>query len=176
ARGARAPFVPSRATGKALGDELPVARGERVLLARADAADATLPARLRERGAIVDDVAAYHTVEAPEAARRPLHALFADGGVDAIVFASGSAVRGLLALLRPAERRLAVRTPACCIGPTTATAARDAGLLRVEEADGQGSAAFADLVAGVVAGSAAAGSAPAPWAPADLGDPDEEPR
>jgi uroporphyrinogen-III synthase len=171
ARGAPASFVPSRTTGQGIGDELPIAPGDRVLLARADAADGALPARLRARGAVVDEVAAYHTVEAPEGARRPLRALFADGGVDAIVFASGSAVRGLLALLGPVERRAALATPACCIGPTTATAARESGFLRVEEAADQSSAALADLVAGVVASTPA--QAPAPTPPSR---PSEDPR
>jgi hydroxymethylbilane synthase len=155
-RGARAAFVPSRTAGEGIGDELPVAPGERILLARADAADGALPARLRARGAVVDNVAAYHTVEAPEGARRPLRALFAAGGVDAIVFASGSAVRGLLALLAPAERRAALRTSACCIGSSTAAVARDAGFARVAEAAAQSSVSLADLVASVIAGAATA--------------------
>jgi hydroxymethylbilane synthase len=151
ARGARATFVPSRAAGAVIGDELPVAPGDRVLLTRADVADGALPARLRARGAAVDDVVAYHTVEAPEAARRPLRALFAERGVDAIVFTSGSAVRGLLALLPPAERRAALRTPACCIGPSTAAVARAADFARVAEAAAQSSASLAELVTSVLA-------------------------
>jgi hydroxymethylbilane synthase len=165
ARGARATFVPSRAAGAVVGDELPVAPGDRVLLTRADAADGALPARLRARGAAVDHVVAYHTVEGPEAARRPLHALFAEGGVDAIVFTSGSAVRGLLALLPPAERRAALRTPACCIGPSTAGVARAAGFARVAESAAQSSASLAELVAGILA--------PAPIPPSH---PIEDPR
>ena len=74
AQGGREVFLPSRAAGAALAEELPVTAGDRVLLARADAADGALPARLRERGARVDEVVAYHTVEAPETARRPLRA------------------------------------------------------------------------------------------------------
>ena len=158
ARGAPASFVPSRTTGMGIGDELPFAPGERVLLARADAANGALPARLRARGAVVDEVAAYHTVEAPESARRPLQALFATGGVDAIVFASGSAIRGLIDLLGPVERRAALGIPACCIGPTTAAAARQAGFVGVVEASTQSSAALADLVAGVVVGAGVAGA------------------
>jgi len=178
ARGARATFVPSRAAGAALGDELPVSPGERILLARADAADGALPARLLARGAVVDDVAAYHTVEAPEGARRPLRALFADGGVDAIVFTSGSGVRGLLALLPPAQRRSALRTPACCIGTSTGAVAREAGFARVVEAAAPSATSLASLVAGAVGGVApaveatavpAAFSAPAPH-------PSEDPR
>ncbi len=160
--GAPASFLPGRATGAALADELPLAPGDRVLLARADAADGALPARLRERGAVVADVAAYHTVEAPEASRRPLRALFADGGVDAIVFTSGSTVRGLLALLPPLERRAALRTPACCIGPTTAAVARQAGFVQVTAAESQSSVSLADLVAGVATSAPTRDGIPAP--------------
>ncbi len=151
-RGATAVFQPSSATGAALAESLPLAADSRVLLARADAADGTLPARLRARGAAVEEVVAYHTVEAPEAARRPLRAAFA-GGVDAIVFTSGSTVRGLLALLAPAERRAALATPACCIGPTTAAAARAAGFTRVAEAAAPSPAALADVVEAVLSSS-----------------------
>lgn len=145
-RGGRVAFVPSRATAGTLAAELPLAPGDRVLLARADAADPALPAGLRDRGAVVDEVVAYHTVEAPEASRRPARAAIRSG-VSAITFASGSAVRGLLALLTPAEREIARRTPACCIGPSTAAAARAAGFERVLEAE----AASVDALAGLVA-------------------------
>ncbi len=152
ARGGRVAFVPSRAGGAALGDELPVRPGERVLLARADAADDVLPARLRARGAIVDDMVAYHTVEAPEAGRRPARDAVRDG-LAAVVFTSGSTVRGLLALLPPAERRAVLAVPACCIGPSTAGVAREAGFARVETADAQAIDAVVELVATVVASS-----------------------
>ena len=145
-RGATAAFVPSRAGGAALAEELPIVPGEAVLLARADAADDLLPARLRARGALVDEVVAYHTVEAPEASRLPARAALR-GGMDVLVFTSGSTVRGLLALLPPAERAAALRTPACCIGPSTAAAARDAGFDHVVEAAAQSVEALADLVA-----------------------------
>ena len=146
ARGGRADFVPSRATGATLAAELPLAPGDRVLVARADAADATLPEGLRARGALVEEVVAYHTVEAPEASRGPARDAVRRG-VDAIAFTSGSTVRGLLALLPPAERDLARRTPACCIGPTTAAVARAEAFERVLETDESSIDALADLVA-----------------------------
>jgi len=152
ARGGTVDFVPARATGAALAVELPLTPGERVLLARADAADDTLPAGLRARGAIVDEVVAYHTVEAPEASRGPASDAVR-AGIDAIAFTSGSTVRGLLALLPPAEREAARRTPACCIGPATAAAARAEGFERVLEADAASIEALADLVATIHAGA-----------------------
>ena len=62
-------------------------------------------ARLRARGAVVDEVVAYHTIEAPEPSRGPSRRLFATGRCDAIVFTSGSTVRGLLAAPGRAQRR-----------------------------------------------------------------------
>ncbi|MDA8237703.1 MAG: hydroxymethylbilane synthase [Chloroflexi bacterium] len=150
AGGATAVFVPGRAVGSALADELPIEPGDRVLLARADAAADGLPAQLRARGAIVEEVVAYHTVEAPEAARVPLRDALRDG-IGALVFTSGSTVRGLLALLPPAERRAALATPACCIGPSTAAVARDHGFGRVLEATTPAAEVLADLVATAVA-------------------------
>jgi uroporphyrinogen-III synthase len=91
-------------------------------------------------------VVAYHTVEAPEASRIPAREAIRSG-VAAITFASGSAVRGLLALLPPAERDRARRTPACCIGSPTAAVALEAGFERVLEADDASIDALADLVA-----------------------------
>ena len=154
ARGGLATFLPSRATAATLADELPLAPGDRVLVARADAADGALPARLRERGARVDDIVAYHTVEGPEPSRRPLRAAI-DGGVDAIVATSGSTVRGLLALLPPAQRRMALQAPVACIGPSTAAAAREAGFLHVVEAPAPSPKALAELVASFFAGAPA---------------------
>jgi hydroxymethylbilane synthase len=149
-------FTPERANGEAIAAELDVRPGARVLLARADIADARLPDALRARGAVVDEVVAYHTVEAPESSRAALHAAFAEGPFDAIVFTSGSTVRGLLALLTPQERRVALRSVACCIGPSTARVARESGFGHVVEAASQSGAALADLVASVVAGPAPA--------------------
>ncbi len=160
-RGEGAAFIPSRASGAALAEELPVARGDAILVARSDAADDVLPARLRARGALVDAVVAYHTVEAPEAARLPLRAALRDG-IDVIVFTSGSTVRGLLALLAPNDRGAALQVPACCIGPSTAAAAREAGFVRVVEAQTPSAEALADQVAALAAelvGSAGADGA-----------------
>lgn len=145
--GVRVAFRPTRANGSAIADELPVASGDRILLARADIADARLPDGLRARGAVVDEVVAYHTVESPEPARAALRSAFADGPFAAIVFTSGSTIRGLLGLLSPQERRLALRSLACCIGPETARVASEAGFARVLESATQAAPAVAGLVA-----------------------------
>jgi hydroxymethylbilane synthase len=155
-RGGRVEFVPSRATGAALAAELPFDGGQRILLARADAAGEALPAALRARGALVEEAVAYQTVEAPGASRRAVEQALSTG-VAAIAFTSGSTIRGLLALLGPGEREAALRTPACCIGPTTAAAARSAGFAHVVEAGASTVEALVDLVAATCAGARASG-------------------
>lgn len=139
------PFLPSRATGAALADELPVVGGERVVLVRSDLADRGVAERLRARDAVVDDLVGYRTIEGPERSRPRLAEALADP-IDALALASGSAVRGLLALTPAEERARVLGTPAICIGPTTAGVAAALGFTAVVEADGP---APADLVAAV---------------------------
>lgn len=141
--GITATFTPHLSGGDGIADELPVSAGDRILLARTDIADDRLPARLRERGADVDEVVAYRTLEAPPASREPLSRAFALGPLDAIVFTSGSTVRGLLSLLTPQERRVALRSAAWCIGPSTAAVARESGFGRVSMAPGAAAPALA---------------------------------
>ncbi len=89
------------ATGAGLGGALRAGgelAGRRVLLPRASAAAPELPALLRAAGADVREVVAYETVEGPAASRPALAAALADPLLGAIAVASGSAVRGLVAL------------------------------------------------------------------------------
>src|SRR5438105_4458113 len=65
ARGVKVDLVPADANGIALAEALPGPGGTRVLLVRASLADPDLPAGLRKRGALVDEVTAYETVEGP---------------------------------------------------------------------------------------------------------------
>jgi uroporphyrinogen-III synthase len=116
---------PSQSSAIALAVELPVVAGDRVLVVRGDLADEELAIALRARGAEVDDVIAYRTREAPAASRPLLRRALAVGPIDAVVFTSGSTVRGLVALARM-ERISVTSIPAVCIGPETAAAARDA--------------------------------------------------
>lgn len=95
----------------------------RVVLARADAATPQLRETLIARGALVEEVVAYRTIEGPAAGRDALHAaLRRDLG--GIAFTSGSTVRGLLSLASAVDRMRALRLPAFCIGPVTADVAR----------------------------------------------------
>jgi len=124
--GVEVAFQPNQSSGAAMGAELPVVAGERVLVVRGDLADAELPAVLQARGAVVDDVVAYRTREAPASSRRLLREAMARGAVAAVVFTSGSTVRGLVALAF-AESIDVLSIPSACIGPDTADAARAAG-------------------------------------------------
>ena len=119
-------YVPGEFLTAAIADGLGDVRGRRVVLARGDLASEELTGVLRARGALVEDVVAYRTVEGPVASREPLTRALARP-LDGIAFTSGSTVRGLVALLDGAERRQAKLLPAFCIGPVTAAAARSVG-------------------------------------------------
>ena len=92
----------------------------RVLYPCGNIARPTIPDGLRRRGASVDGIVVYATIDAMlSQAKRKL----IDEGVDAIVFCSPSAVRRFAALgLSAGDAVIA------CIGPTTASAARSVGL------------------------------------------------
>ena len=136
----------------AVGDEIPRAmagqglrRGDRVLLARADGAAASLPVQLWLQGADVDDVVAYRTISAPGDSRQPLLNALADPELDAVVFASGSAVRGLMELAGPQADR-ARRLKVFTIGPRTSAAARDHGFTVTGQARIPGAAGLSAAV------------------------------
>lgn len=122
--GLRPDFVPTEHTGAALASELNAAhslQGQEVCYPRADIAGSTLAEGLRSCGATVEDVTAYATLpcEPPMWAGAHLQR-----GVDAWVFSSPSAVKQFAALRLPAGN-----AKIACIGPTTARAAREAGLM-----------------------------------------------
>jgi hydroxymethylbilane synthase len=148
--GVREVWLPGIAAGEQLGAGLPVEPGQRVLLVRGSLAGEQLPDTLRGRGALVDQVVAYRTLEAPETSRAPLLAALADGRPDAVIFASPSAVRGLLALAPPDDHAAVLSLPAICIGSTTAAAAREAGFTIIARSSTQDSAALAELTARVL--------------------------
>lgn len=110
---------------RALAQAWPHPGGEdgRVLFARGDLAGPELVDGLRVRGWAVDDVVAYRTVPAGPAPDDVL-AAWRDGSVAAALLTSPSTVRALAARLGPPPSG----TLLACIGPTTADAARAAGL------------------------------------------------
>jgi uroporphyrinogen-III synthase len=137
-------LIPAESNGLALANAIPDVEGKRVLLVRASAASPDLPHRLRERGATVDEVAAYLTVEGPAASAEALRTALADPDLAAIVFASGSAARGFLALGG------STRWPAITIGPRTTREAKALGFKVVAEAAAQSAEALAVAVLGAI--------------------------
>jgi hydroxymethylbilane synthase len=147
--GIRVHVRPQIAVGEAIPaamQELSSLRGARVLLPRSSAADDALPEALRRLGAEVRDLVAYESVRAPLASAEPLHQALLDPELEAVVFASGTAVRGFCELAGGAVKK-ARRLKILTIGPKTSAAARSAGLQVTAEAatpDGGGlSAALA---------------------------------
>lgn len=129
ARDVRPPdFVPREAKGEALAREIgPRVAGREVLLPRAAEGRPELPDGLRAAGARLTAPIAYRTVPAPAAALAPLADWIARGEVDAVAFASPSAVKAVAAALGEG-RALLRRVLLAAIGPTTAAAIRDVGL------------------------------------------------
>jgi uroporphyrinogen-III synthase len=140
ARGVDADLVPAESNGAALAEALPDPRGTRVLLVRASLADPDLPAALRRRGAEVVEVTAYETVEAPDESYGALHRALSQPDVSAIVFASGSAVRGFVKLGG------STGLPAITIGPRTTAVAREKGFAVAAEAAAAHVRALGDAV------------------------------
>jgi hydroxymethylbilane synthase len=119
-------FIPSRATAGALAEELPIAAGDVVLVLQGDLADRSPSETLRRRGAAVEDITVYRTVEAPDTSRGLLREIIEAGPAEGVLFTSGSTVRGLVALARDDAVDIQ-NVPAVCLGEPTAAAARAAG-------------------------------------------------
>jgi uroporphyrinogen-III synthase/uroporphyrinogen III methyltransferase/synthase len=128
-RAVRAPdLVAAGTTGEALAAELgPEVARRAVLLPRPAEGRPELLAGLEAAGAAVTAVEAYRTVPAPPERLAPLADWLLAGEVDAVAFASPSAVRAVCAALGPRAAALG-RVTLGVIGPTTADALREAGL------------------------------------------------
>lgn len=177
--GVTRPVVPGRSRGSALATALSAAEsltGRRVLVPRADIATPELPDALRAAGADVVEVVAYRTIEGPAKAMRAMSDALDVPDLAAVVVASGSAVRGLLALATAIDGEHAghehipgpgsqdsrprgapsrgpdgaarrVRSLALVsIGPATSEAARAAGLQVAAEAENPTTAALVAAV------------------------------
>jgi uroporphyrinogen-III synthase len=145
AGGLRVDHVPSRFRTVAIAEGLGDVAGRRVVLARADAVTRHLRDALLERGALVEEVVAYRTVEGPATSRDRVRAALTRP-LDGVTFTSGSTVRGLHALLSPPEALRATALPAYCIGPVTARVARNAGFMVAVVSEPYTVAALADAI------------------------------
>ncbi len=125
-------FVPSVHTGAALAEAVAADDpnglvGARLLMPRALEGREEAAQILRRRGAIVDDIPIYRTEpRAPTEMDRSLLA----GGVDAVLFTSGSAVSAWSERAKEGSRWAEAARDAvvACIGPTTASTARGLGM------------------------------------------------
>jgi uroporphyrinogen III methyltransferase / synthase len=128
-RGIQADVVPERFVAEALVEALePVPlEGRRALVARAAEARAVLPDGLRERGALVDDIALYDTVAEPltDADRAALER------ATYVTFTSSSTVRFLI----ESGARPGASARIVSIGPVTSAAAEEHGLTVDVEAE-----------------------------------------
>ena len=123
-------FVASQFRGQALAEELAGrVAGKKVLLPRSDRAGADLPAALRAAGAEVADVVACQT-SLPESLAPDVADAIRRGEVDVVSFFSPSTFHNLVeAIGLETLRNLSGRVALAAIGPVTAGAIRDAGLL-----------------------------------------------
>jgi uroporphyrinogen III methyltransferase/synthase len=99
-------------------DRLGPVSGQRFLLARADIARKTLAEGLVQRGAVVDEVAAYRT--------KPISGGSLPPPADIVTFTSSSTVQGYVNSLAGRDpRQMLKSSQVVCIGPITAATARD---------------------------------------------------
>jgi len=124
-------IVPSEFVSEAIAEALGEVRGQRFLLARADIARKDLAVILRERGADVEEVAAYRIVPSGEADLDPRQP-----APDYITLTSSSAVHGTLARLREKGVEGWMRqAELVSIGPITSATIEDLGLRVAVSAD-----------------------------------------
>lgn len=123
--------VPEKFIAEALGEVLPVQSGDAVLLPESAIARPVLADMLRERGAGVTVITAYHTARGSGGVDVP--ALLSGHGIDAITFTSTSTVTNFLERIREEGGSVpqALGLCAACIGPVTADAARRYGFKNV---------------------------------------------
>lgn len=133
-RGVRSVLTPDTFRAEGVADLL---RGrldphERVLLVRAEDARTVVADMVRERGAELVDVPAYRTV-LREDGKKALQDALRAGSLDALTFASSSAVRNTLALL-DGDAGLLADVPLFSIGPLTTATMEELGLAPAGEA------------------------------------------
>ncbi len=116
-------LIPDEYVAESIAANIDDVRGQRILLPRADIAREALAIELQKRGAIVDEIAAYRTLPA---APDPIALAELQRGVDVITFTSSSTVRNFVALV--GQDSISPSTLIACIGPITASTARELGL------------------------------------------------
>jgi uroporphyrinogen III methyltransferase / synthase len=106
-------------------------KGQRILMPRADIARERLGEELREAGAEVTDAIAYRTLpgDSERGSDYDIYRMLLDRQIDAVTFASASAVRNFVDMLgREQAADLLRTTVVASIGPVTAEAAQQLGI------------------------------------------------
>jgi len=144
----RVDYVAQKQTGESLAAELSsVMSGARVLLPRSDRADERLPAALREAGAKVEEVIAYHTTM-PESFDPAILRSIHETRADVILFASPSAFENFSIAIAPMKvEELSSQVNIAAIGATTARAIREAGVNLVIESNESSADGMANAIA-----------------------------
>ena len=99
--------------------------GKRFLLPRASVARETLPDELRARGAVVDVIPVYKTIQ-PKHAGKDFQKKLKTGEIDAVTFTASSTVIHFMSIVETGSLMNGVTV--ACIGPVTAKTAKDHGL------------------------------------------------
>ncbi len=121
--GVKVNLIPEEYVAESIVKSIGDVNGQHILLPRADIAREALAIDLTERGAIVDEIAAYRTLPAtPD----PIGLEELKRGVDAITFTSSSTVRNFVALV--GRDVISSNVVVACIGPITAQTAKELGL------------------------------------------------
>lgn len=144
-KGVTPDLTPRKFVAEGLLDALGAVAGQKFLLPQADLARETLVTELQARGAIVEQVTAYRTVAAtdensPNFVACDMVQWLQAGKIDLITFTSSSTVRNFAARLATASDKplaqLLFGVAVACIGPITASTARELGLsVAVEPAE-----------------------------------------
>ena len=140
-------YVANKHQGIGLAEELgPQLLGRRVLLPRSDHAGRQLPDALRKVGAEVEDVIAYRTLETQSGANN-LRDMVRRGAIDAIVFYSPSAVQHFSDILGGEQAEMAGdQMLFVAIGPVTAGALRESGVMRIVQSADTGTRAVVEAL------------------------------
>jgi uroporphyrinogen III methyltransferase/synthase len=127
AKGLRADLTASEFTSAGVVDAMPLdIGGQHVLIPRAEGG-VDIGTQLRAvKGAIIHTVTLYRSV-VPSSVDPEILAQIRDGRIDVATFASSSSVTNLAELLGP-DFEAIKRTTVACIGPVTASTAREHGL------------------------------------------------
>ena len=124
-------IIPKKHTVEHLVRSLPSISDKRILFPRSILAAHDAVRTLRARGARVRTISLYTTKVLP-ISHKEITALTL-GKYSVLAFRSPSAIEGFLKQLTRAQRTQVYEIPAQCIGPTTASGARNAGFRKVTD-------------------------------------------